>query len=206
MMEMCERGQVPPEILSDLFRNLATDLIFFVLFQFVSFPAVISELSAAVETRRLRAGRDRLMWLLLQFVSGSIQKNPAADFMPVLALFTMYEDELEPLAVPDTTESACVEAMAAAGMFVHLQRKAASENIKFGVRLPPALSLHHEYLMAAAGKPCNLSSSSSPDYKVSLLCNSFSTTQVSNIFSPLIWSLNKVRCPSFRIRFMRTLT
>jgi mediator of RNA polymerase II transcription subunit 23 len=177
MMEMCERGQVPPEILSDLFRNLATDLIFFVLFQFVSFPAVITELSEAVEWRGLRAGRDRLMWLLLQFVSGSIQKNPAADFMPVLALFRMYENELEPLPVPDTSEVACVEAMAAAGMFIHLQRKAASENIKFGMRLPPALALHHEYLMGAAGKHCSLSSTS-PDYKVSLLCNSFSTTQV----------------------------
>jgi mediator of RNA polymerase II transcription subunit 23 len=180
MMEMCERGQVPPEILADLFRNIATDLIFFVLFQFVSFPAVINELAAALEAKRLRAGRDRLMWLLLQFVSGSIQKNPASDFMPVLALFSMYEEETEPLPLPDMSEPSCVEAMAAAGMFVHLQRKAASENIKFGVRLPTALALHHEFLMGAAGKTCNLSSSS-PDYKVSLLCNSFSTTQVTNL-------------------------
>jgi mediator of RNA polymerase II transcription subunit 23 len=197
-MEMCERGPaaVPPEILADLFHNLATDLIFFVLFQFVSFPAVIGELAAAVAARRLRAGRDRLMWLLLQFVSGSIQKNPAADFMPVLALFSMYEEDeaAEPLPVPDTADPACVEAMAAAGMFVHLQRKAASENINFGVRLPPSLALHHEFLMGAAGKPCSLSSTS-PDYKVSLLCNSFSTTQARCfIFFNLLISLSAVIC------------
>ena len=55
--------------------------------QFVSFPHVISELADHVETRRLKVGRDKLMWVLLQFISGSIAKNPTGDFLPVLRLY-----------------------------------------------------------------------------------------------------------------------
>ena len=89
VMEMAEKGveESESEILTDLFRNLASDLIFFVLFQFVSFPHVISELADHIERTRLRAGRDKLMWVLLQFISGSIAKNPTGDFLPVLRLY-----------------------------------------------------------------------------------------------------------------------
>ena len=75
------------EALPHLFRNIASDLIYFVLFQFVSFPHVISELADHIERTRLRAGRDKLMWVLLQFISGSIAKNPTGDFLPVLRLY-----------------------------------------------------------------------------------------------------------------------
>ena len=49
----------------------------------MSFPHVISDLADQLEERNLTAGRDKLMWVLLQFISGSIQKNPTADFIPV---------------------------------------------------------------------------------------------------------------------------
>lgn len=29
--------------------------------------------------KELRKGRDQLMWILLQFISGSIQKNPVCN-------------------------------------------------------------------------------------------------------------------------------
>ena len=60
---------------------------------------------------------------LFQFISGSIQKNPTADFLPVLRLFRLYPDP-EPLPVPDLTSPAAVEKLAAAGIFIHLRRKA----------------------------------------------------------------------------------
>ena len=93
VMEMAEKGvsdqseECEEEILTDLFRNVASDLIFFVFFQFVSFPHVISELADHIERTRLRAGRDKLMWVLLQFISGSIAKNPTGDFLPILRLY-----------------------------------------------------------------------------------------------------------------------
>ena len=92
VMEMAEKGEQSEEILTDLFRNVASDLIFFVLFQFVSFPHVISDLAEHIERTRLRAGRDKLMWVLLQFISGSIAKNPTGDFMPVLRLYWYVRD------------------------------------------------------------------------------------------------------------------
>ena len=93
VMEMAEKRAsdqsegCEEEILTDLFRNVASDLIFFVFFQFVSFPHVISELADHIERTRLRAGRDKLMWVLLQFISGSIAKNPTGDFLPILRLY-----------------------------------------------------------------------------------------------------------------------
>ena len=86
-MVMAESGDHADHILTDLFRNIASDLIFFVLFQFVSFPHVIADLANIIERKQLKAGRDKLMWVLLQFISGSIQKNPTADFVPVLRLY-----------------------------------------------------------------------------------------------------------------------
>ena len=79
---------------------------------------MITDLADQLEKRNLTAGRllklfschphnplsylrDKLMWVLLQFISGSIQKNPTADFIPVLKLYNMYS-ESEPLPVPDT--------------------------------------------------------------------------------------------------------
>lgn len=40
-------------------------------------------------------GRDHLMWVLLQFISGSIQKNALADFLPVMKLFDLLYPEKE---------------------------------------------------------------------------------------------------------------
>ena len=48
---------------------------------------MISELAEHIERSKLRAGRDKLMWVLLQFISGSIAKNPTGDFLPVLRLY-----------------------------------------------------------------------------------------------------------------------
>jgi len=169
------QDNIMSDILPDLFRNIATDLIFFVLFQFVSFPHVITDLADQLEKRNLTAGRDKLMWVLLQFISGSIQKNPTADFIPVLKLYNMYS-ESEPLPVPDTNQPNCVEQLAATGIFIHLKRKAGGENLRFAFNLPPALTKHHEFLVTTAKGPCSLNLPSI-SFTVPLLCNTFSTTQ-----------------------------
>ena len=175
VMDMAEKGEHSEEILSDLFRNVASDLIFFVLFQFVSFPAVIADLADHIETRRLKAGRDKLMWVLLQFISGSIAKNPTGDFLPVLRLYCMY-DETEPLEVPDTNSPSCVETLAATAIFIHLKKKAGDNNLRFAFSLPPALERHQEFLTTISKTPCTLNISAIT-YHVPLLCNTFSTTQ-----------------------------
>lgn len=45
------------------------------------------------------------MWSLLQFISGSIQRNPLSNFMSVLGLFDILYPEKEPLPVPDCTKT-----------------------------------------------------------------------------------------------------
>ena len=116
------------------------------------------------------------MWVLLQFISGSIQKTPTADFVPVLRLFSMYSGDTGTLPVPDTNSPACVEQLAATAIFIHLKRKAVGENLRFAFKLPPALEKHHEFLISISKSPCSLDVSNL-SYIVPVLCNTFSTTQ-----------------------------
>ena len=60
-MVMAETGDYADHILTDLFRNIASDLIFFVLFQFVSFPHVVADQANIIEKKQLKAGRDKLV-------------------------------------------------------------------------------------------------------------------------------------------------
>ena len=144
------------------------------MFQFVSFPHVIRELADIIAKKELKAGRDKLMWVLLQFISGSIQKNPTADFVPVLELYGMYSDT-EPAPVPDTSLPSSVEQLAATAIFIHLKKKALGENLRFAFKLPPSLEKHHEFLTNISKAPASLDVSNLT-YNVPILCNTFSTT------------------------------
>ena len=173
-MTMAESGQYSQDVVTDLFKNIASDLIFYVLFQFVSFPHVISDLADKIERNQLKAGRDKLMWVLLQFISGSIQKNPTSDFVPVLRLYSMYS-ESEPLALPDMTHVSCAEMLAPTIIFIILNKKAVGESLRFAYKLPRALEKHHEYLMSMSKGPPTLNLSELT-FNVPILCNVFSTT------------------------------
>ncbi len=70
-------------LLDFIFRLLSSKMIFLVLYQYVTFPNIISELADGIQNQNLSKGRDKLMLLLLQFISGSIQKNPPQDFVEV---------------------------------------------------------------------------------------------------------------------------
>ena len=85
--------------------------------------------------------------------------------------------EKEPLPLPDTTSPHCVEVMAATGIYIHLRKKALGENLRFSFSLPPALKLHHEFLLSTSTSPCSLDLAN-VTYIVPLLCNTFSTSQV----------------------------
>jgi len=67
------------------------------------------------------------MWVLLQYISGSIQKNPLAEFLPLLRLYDLLYPEREPLPVPDFTRPICVHQMAVACIWIHIVKKAQTE-------------------------------------------------------------------------------
>lgn len=91
-----------------LWQHLSSQLIYFVLFQFASFPHMVSALHDKLAARNLRKGRDHLMWVLLQFISGSIQKNPLTDFLPMMKLYELLYPEKEPLPLPDINRAICI--------------------------------------------------------------------------------------------------
>ena len=190
--------------------SLCSELIFFLLYQFVSFSSFIDSIYKILLGKRKRepdnqslasslsengcAGRDELMWALLQYISGSIAKNTVTDFLPVLKLFFLY-DEPAPLQVPDVTSKYCARQLAAAAIYIHLQKKAqplvssdSSANdgssvnwnaLKFAP--PIALRKHYEFLKDLARKNISISQSIRQDYQVPVILNTFSTDQ--NIFT-----------------------
>ena len=82
--------------LSLLWWNLSSELIFFLLYQFVTFPTFVDSIHKALSQRSkkpVKEGRDFLMWALLQYISGSIAKNSSTDFMTVLKLYSLYNED-----------------------------------------------------------------------------------------------------------------
>ncbi|KQK77519.1 hypothetical protein AAES_125189 [Amazona aestiva] len=154
-----------------LWQHLSSQLIFFVLFQFASFPHMVLSLHQKLAGRGLIKGRDHLMWVLLQFISGSIQKNALADFLPVMKLFDLLYPEKEYIPVPDINKPQSTHAFAMTCIWIHLNRKAHSDNSKLQIPIPHSLKLHHEFLQQSLRNK-NLQMN---DYKIALLCNAYST-------------------------------
>ncbi|XP_049612105.1 mediator of RNA polymerase II transcription subunit 23 isoform X4 [Syngnathus scovelli] len=153
-----------------LWQHLSSQLIFFVLFQFASFPHMVLSLHQKLAGRGLIKGRDHLMWVLLQFISGSIQKNALGDFLPVMKLFDLLYPEKECIPVPDINKPQSTHAFAMTCIWIHLNRKAQGDS-NLQIPIPHSLKLHHEFLQQSLrNKSLGMS-----DYKIALLCNAYST-------------------------------
>ncbi|XP_070781386.1 mediator of RNA polymerase II transcription subunit 23 isoform X4 [Enoplosus armatus] len=139
--------------------------------QFASFPHMVLSLHQKLAGRGLIKGRDHLMWVLLQFISGSIQKNALADFLPVMKLFDLLYPEKECIPVPDINKPQSTHSFAMTCIWIHLNRKAQNDNSKLQIPIPHSLKLHHEFLQQSLrNKTLGMS-----DYKIALLCNAYST-------------------------------
>lgn len=134
--------------------------------------------------------------MLLQFISGSIQRNPLSNFLPVLRLYELLFPEQEPpLPVPDFNQPQCTRQMAMICIWIHLDKKAQSEQatgktcnyhrvyvtlivISFLVTwsVPAKLRVHNEFLQHLL-PPNNTALSMGNDYRIALLCNAYSTNQ-----------------------------
>lgn len=162
-----------------LWLHLSSKLIYFVLFQFASFPKIIMTLHSRLQGRDFRKGRDQLAWMLLQFISGSIQRNPLSNFLPALKLYELLFPESEgPLPVPDLNQPQCTRQMAMICIWLHLTKKAQQEQntVHMSWTVPPKLRLHHEFLQHLVS-PNNTTLVMGNDYRIALLCNAYSTNQ-----------------------------
>lgn len=177
-----ERSENETEAMEDggptqlLWQHLSSQLIYFVLFQYASFPHMVLALHDKLAGRNLKKGRDHLMWVLLQFISGSIQKNPLNDFLPVMKLYDLLYPEKEPLPFPDVTKASATHALAITSIWIHLMKKAQFEQVRLQRPLPKALKGHLEELQQSLVSN-DLPMSLGTDYRISLLCNAYSTNQ-----------------------------
>ncbi|KAF3849726.1 hypothetical protein F7725_019445 [Dissostichus mawsoni] len=110
------------------------------------FPHMVLSLHQKLAGRGLIKGRDHLMWVLLQFISGSIQKNALADFLPVMKLFDLLYPEKECIPVSDINKPQSTHSFAMTCIWIHLNRKAQNDNSKLQIPIPHSLKLHHEYV------------------------------------------------------------
>ena len=192
-----------------LWWSLCSELIFFLLYQFVSFSNFIDSIHKILQEKRQNmrdnqtwtsslsengcSGRDELMWALLQYISGSIAKNTVTDFLPVMKLFFLY-DEPTPLPVPDVKSKYCARQLAAAAIYIHLQKKvqpaansdpnvqdtaSGLNSLKFAP--PIALRKHYDFLKSLGKTSLIISQSIQQDYQVPIILNTFSTDQ--NVFT-----------------------
>ena len=79
MNETEEALELNPELdpnLHLLWWNLSSELIFFLIYQFVTFPTFVDSIHKALQSQKkpMKEGRDFLMWTLLQFISGKTTK------------------------------------------------------------------------------------------------------------------------------------
>jgi mediator of RNA polymerase II transcription subunit 23 len=153
--------------------HLSSQLIYFVLFQCATFPNIVNELHEKLTLMNLRKGRDDLMWALLQYISGSIQRNALSNFLPVLKLYDILYTEKEPLPVPDVKFPSSTKKIAATCIYIHLLKKAQLENVVIRP-IPTALRKHYEFLQQLSTAQ---SLAIGDDYIVTLLCNAYSTNQ-----------------------------
>jgi mediator of RNA polymerase II transcription subunit 23 len=185
-LERNEQEAVPSDLKNDpddstpthnqwLWLHLSSQLICFVLFQCAAFPNIVNALHEKLSAMNLRKGRDDLMWALLQYISGSIQRNALSNFLPVLKLYDILYNEKEPLPVPDVKLASSTKKIAATCIYIHLLKKAQLENVALRP-IPIALKNHYEFLQHLSSTQ-NQNLSIGEDYVVTLLCNAYSTNQ-----------------------------
>ncbi|XP_071507366.1 mediator of RNA polymerase II transcription subunit 23-like [Diadema antillarum] len=154
-------------------QHLSTQLIIFALFQFVSFPSMVQSLHEKLNGRSLTKGRDHLMWVLLQFISGSIKKASLEEFLPVLRLSDLLYPEKKGLKVPDVNHPSCTHVFSMACIWNHLDHKAQKEKTPLQRPPPPAIRTHLEYLQQTF-KTQHLPLT---DYRIALQFNAYSTAE-----------------------------
>ncbi|XP_040568431.2 LOW QUALITY PROTEIN: mediator of RNA polymerase II transcription subunit 23 [Lepeophtheirus salmonis] len=167
----------------ELWRNLSSELIFFILFQFINFGnftnALYEKLSAPGEAK---SGRDELIWALLQYISGCITKNMIWDFVHALRLINLLYNDKEPIPIPDLNDPNAVKSLSAAAVYIQLSHRArqTEQQPSLSYALPSCLRLHHEFLLNLANVNegrlgTSLSVTGNEFYMVPVMCNTYST-------------------------------
>ncbi|KAI5647050.1 mediator complex subunit 23 domain-containing protein [Phthorimaea operculella] len=154
--------------------HLSSQVIYLILIGFASFPNIVMGLHNKLIGRDMKKGRDHLMWVLLQFISGSIQRHPLSNFLPIIKLHELLYPEKEAMPVPDCTRAHCTHQMAVVCIWMHLLKKAESEHKT--MTMPHNLKLQYDFLQHLVNSN-NTPTLMGSDYRIALLCNAYSTNQ-----------------------------
>lgn len=110
-----------------------------------------------------------------KYFTGSIQRNPLSNFLPVLKLYELlYPEQEQPLPVPDYNQPQCTRQMAMTCIWIHLTKRAQTEQASLTCPVPAKLRAHHDFLQHLV-LPNNAALAMGSDYRIALLCNAYST-------------------------------
>lgn len=172
-MERTETEVHPEEGSHWKWLHLSSQIIFFVLSHYANFNSLCLSLHDKLAIRTdLRKGRDQIMFAMLQFVTGAIQKNTLSQFLCLIKLYDLLYPEKEPLPVPDISDCSCTHQMAACCIWIHFFIKADDEKTSLHRPIPPAMRGQHSFIQHLL--PMKLLPTKGCDYRLALLCNAFS--------------------------------
>uniref|UniRef100_T1KM15 Mediator of RNA polymerase II transcription subunit 23 n=1 Tax=Tetranychus urticae TaxID=32264 RepID=T1KM15_TETUR len=169
-----------------LWQILSGHLITFIILNHISFPQLVRSLHESLAARNSKKGRDHLMWMLLQYISGSIQKTPLTDFLPFFKLHDLLYPEKDPLTGPDITKPICTHTFAISSIWIHLLKKAENEPQK--VIRPIHVEFLHQTFMSTKALSSHLRIL--VDYLVNEftnLCGTQNVTKYIDKLNDLIW-------------------
>ncbi|KAK3924714.1 Mediator of RNA polymerase II transcription subunit 23 [Frankliniella fusca] len=194
-MERAENESHAEENIHSTWLHLSSLLIFFVLGHYANFNNLCQSLHQRLSVRTdLRKGRDHVMFVCLQFVTGAISKNPLSEFLSLLKLYDLLYPEKEPLPVLDINNPMCTHQMAACSIWIHFNMKAKTENLSLHRPIPIALKAHHEFIqhLKANYQP---SLNNGCDFPIAILCNAYSTNN-EHLSRPMSALVETIKLPS----------
>ena len=158
-----------------MWLNLSGLIIYFVLASLVNFNNLCYSLHDKLAIRTdLRKGRDHLMFVILQFVSGAIQKNPLNSFLGLLKLYDLLYPEKKPLPAPNINDPMCTRELAACCIWISFLKKAQTDQTSLHRPIPVALQNHHEFISKLL--PVTITLTNGCDFRFAVLCNAYSTS------------------------------
>ncbi|XP_064390219.1 mediator of RNA polymerase II transcription subunit 23-like [Halichondria panicea] len=163
----------------EAWSHFASQLVYCHFLQLITITTLLEKLRSKLAHKRVRKGRDWLMWSLLHFSSTVQSKADQShtmiqnEFVPIMNLLTLLYNDSTPLPVPDPLSRECVYRCAGACVWVVYSNKAASEGVDLPCSQPHLLSTQIQWIQGQVESPPGPELVSS-NYTVPLLLNIYS--------------------------------
>lgn len=178
--------------------NLSGNILCYILFNqaTISFNHLVDSLYEKIKAKNLKRGREHLMWALLQYITG-FSKTSFSDYLAVIKLFDLLYSSRKPIPIPAENSPLATHTMAAASIWLQINRKAEQDQARFHTPLPPSLQLHYDYLNNCK---TNVDLDHKVTYRDAIMLNAYNSTSrnayPASVFVDCLSKLDPVHNPN----------